>query len=373
MFDKETLKKFEWPIFIAVLILSFIGVMTIYSATRSLTGEGQQSFYLKQVFWLFIGLLCFVPLISFDYRWFIRSAYVLFVISVILLIAVIIAGRIGMGAQRWMSIGPFSFQPSEIFKICFVLAISKYLADSEHKDILGLKELFQMMFAFVALPLILILKQPDLGTGLMLLFIFCSVILTVGARKKLIVVTIIIAIVSLPFLGNIVWSGLKDYQKQRLVAFIDPKADPQGTSYHINQSKITIGSGKIFGKGYLKGTQGPLRFLPERHTDFIFSAFAEEWGFAGSVFLFLLYLFIILRGFDTAKKARDPEGRYLALGITYMISFYFIINVGMTLGVVPVVGVPLPFMSYGGTALLSNFIAIGILINVRMRRFLLFY
>jgi rod shape determining protein RodA len=207
----------------------------------------------------------------------------------------------------------------------------------------------------------------------MLLFICASIVLTAGVKRKVIVVAVIIGLISLPFVGNIVWGGLKEYQKQRIIAFINPYVDSEGYGYHINQSKITIGSGGFWGKGYLKGTQGPLRFLPERHTDFIFSVFAEEWGFAGNMILFFIYLFIILRGFDTAKRARDPPGKFLALGLTYMFFFYFFINVGMTLGIVPVVGVPLPFMSYGGTALLTNFFALGLLINVRMRRFSLFY
>lgn len=373
MIDRRLLKNFDWSLLAVVLALSLIGVMTIYSATRPLSGTEQQSFYLKQLFWLFLGMVCIFLVVRIDYRWLNRVAYIFFAIGAILLIVVLVAGRVGLGAQRWITLGPISFQPSEFFKIFFVLAISRYLTDIQLRGMLGFKELLQMVLVFVFLPLILILKQPDMGTAMMLLFIFFSMIVIAGIKKKLLIMAVIIAITSSPFIGHIVWTGLKDYQKQRLIAFIHPESDPQGTSYHINQSKITIGSGRLLGKGYLRGTQGPLRFLPERHTDFIFSIFAEEWGFTGSVFLFLLYLFIILRGFDTAKKARDPEGRYLALGVTFMLSFYFIINVGMTLGILPVVGVPLPFMSYGGTALLSNFLAIGILINVRMRRFLLFY
>ena len=169
------------------------------------------------------------------------------------------------------------------------------------------------------------------------------------------------------------WTGLKDYQKNRIIAFVDPEVDPSGIGYHINQSKIAIGSGEFLGKGYLEGTQGPFRFLPEKHTDFIFAVFAEEWGFLGSVFLLSLYLLLILRGLDTASKAKDDFGRLLALGITFMFSIYFFVNVGMTLGIMPVVGIPLPFMSYGGTALLSNYISIGVLINIRTRRFSLFY
>ena len=219
----------------------------------------------------------------------------------------------------------------------------------------------------------LILRQPDLGTALILFFIFIAMILVAGIRKKIILSIVLIGLVTLPVAGKFMWDGLKGYQKQRIIAFVDPQADPQGVGYHIHQSKVSIGAGGFWGKGYMKVTQGPYRFLPENHTDFIFSIFAEEWGFAGSMALFLMYLIIIWRGFDTAGKARDHEGRFLALGVTFMFFLYFIINVGMTLGMLPVVGVPLPLMSYGGTALLSNFLAISLIENVRMRRFALYY
>ena len=208
---------------------------------------------------------------------------------------------------------------------------------------------------------------------LILMFIFTAMILTVGIEKKILITAIVIGLIATPLAGKFLWGGLKDYQKNRIVAFIDPQADPQGIGYHIIQSKVSIGSGGFFGKGYMKGTQGPYRFLPENHTDFIFSIFAEEWGFMGSIVLFTVYLFIIWRGFETAKSSRDPEGMYLALGITYMFSFYFIVNVGMTLGLMPVVGIPLPLMSYGGTALLSNLLALSMIENVRMRRYASYY
>jgi rod shape determining protein RodA len=217
------------------------------------------------------------------------------------------------------------------------------------------------------------MKQPDLGTALIILVIFLSLILAKGLYKKITVLLVIIGLISLPFLGSIFWEGLKDYQKSRLIAFLEPGVDPTGIGYHINQSKITVGSGKFFGKGYLNGTQGPFRFLPEKHTDFIFAVFAEEWGFLGSLLLLFLYIVLILRGLNTARNARDDFGRFLALGITFMFLTYFFVNVGMTLGIMPVVGIPLPFMSYGGTALLTNLLSVGILINIRTRRFELFH
>mgnify|MGYP001615262671 CR=1 FL=1 len=373
MIDRRLLKNFDWSMLLVAVALSLIGIMTIYSATRPVLDADQQSFYLKQFYWLAFSLLFLFLIVSIDYRWFIKFAYPAFIFGMVLLIAVFIVGIKGMGAQRWLPLGFFSFQPSEFFKLFFIVAFSRYLSDIRQSVPIDFKQLVKMTLIFFAAPVFLILKQPDLGTAMILFFVFSSMIVIAGTKKKIMVVAIIIGLLSLPFMGNILWGGLKEYQKQRLIAFVDPHVDPQGVGYHINQSKVSIGSGGFLGKGYLKGTQGPLKFLPEKHTDFIFSVFAEEWGFAGSAVLFLLYLFIILRGFDTAIRARDPAGSFLATGVTSILFFYFVVNVGMTLGMVPVVGVPMPFMSYGGTALLSNFLAIGILTNVRMRRFALFY
>jgi rod shape determining protein RodA len=374
MIDRRLVENFDWGILFVAVILSVIGVITIYSATRpALDIEHQQSFYLRQFYWIALSLISFFVFISIDYKWFIKLAYLIFIFGIGLLIIVLVAGKTGMGARRWINLGFVSFQPSEFFKLFFIIAVARYLSGKEQASKVGFIELFKMTTVFFLVPAILILKQPDLGTALIVLFIFGAMILTAGLRKKLILVTVIIGLLSLPFAGKYIWGGLKDYQKQRIIAFIDPQADPQGIGYHITQSKVSIGSGGLLGKGFMEGTQGPYRFLPENHTDFIFSIFAEEMGFLGSLVLFLLYFFIIWRGFDTAKRARDREGCFLALGVTFMFSFYFFINVGMTLGMLPVVGVPLPLMSYGGTALLSNFMALSIIENVRMRRFALYY
>ena len=308
---------------------------------------------------------------SFDYIWLSRFAYPVYAIGIVLLLIVLFAGKTGMGAQRWLTIGPLSFQPSEIFRLMFIIVIARHFM--ELSGTMGLTSIIKIFLAFTFIPLIILLKQPDLGTAVILLIMFLSLSIVKGLQKKVIVLLIILGALSIPFIGNIMWEGLKDYQKNRIVAFMEPEADPAGIGYHINQSKIAIGSGGILGKGYLKGTQGPFRFLPEKQTDFIFAVFAEEWGLAGSILLLLIYLALILRGLDTALKAKDEFGRLLAAGITAMFSTYFFINVGMTLGIMPVVGIPLPFMSYGGTALLANFIAAGILINIRSRRFELFY
>lgn len=370
--DRRLIKNFDWITFLIVTCLAIIGIMTIYSATRPPLGvEGHPDFYLKQMLWLLISTGVLFVVVSIDYIWFYRISYPLYGLGLLLLLIILFGGKVSMGAQRWLSIGPISFQPSEFFRIFFIIAFSSYLTNMGRNSVdkISMKSLFM----FGILPLILLIKQPDLGTAILLMFLFVVLSFSKGISKKIITAIIIIGLISVPFLGHIFWEGLKDYQKNRLVAFIDPDIDPAGIGYHINQSKISIGSGGFWGKGYLKGTQGPLRFLPEKHTDFIFSVFAEEWGFAGSIMLIGIYLILFLRGLDTAMRAKDEFGRLTALGITAMFFVYFCVNIGMTLGIMPVVGVPLPFVSYGGTALLSNFIAAGILINIRTRRFELFY
>jgi len=373
MIDRRLLKNFDLGLLFVALAISLIGVMTIYSATRPVLDAEQQNFYLKQLSWIGLSLLALFFIANMDYRRPLQLAYIFFGVGIVLLIIVLAAGRVGMGAQRWISLGFFSFQPSEFFKIFFILAISHYLSEMEQETKINLRKLTKITAVFLLFPAALIIMQPDLGTALILIFIFISMVMISGIKKKIVVVAIIIVIISVPFIGNIMFQNLKGYQKYRIVAFVDPSVDPRGIGYHIIQSKVTIGSGGFIGKGFQKGTQGPLRFLPERHTDFIFAIFAEEWGFIGSVLLFLLYLFIIIRGFDTARVASDKAGCYLAAGITSMFAFYFIINIAMTLGMAPVVGAPLPLMSYGGTALLSNFISLGFIESIRMRRSCLSY
>lgn len=370
--DRRLTKNFDWITFGLVFSLSLIGIITIYSATRPPGGVGvHPDFYYRQIIWLIISIVSLFAIVFFDYKWLYRYAYQLYGTGLFLLVAVLIAGRSSMGAKRWLSLGFFSFQPSEFFRILFIIGLSAYLATSDYYSTEKMSAKSVVMFAL--LPLALLIKQPDLGTAILMVSLFIVLSISKGVSKKIITVVLIIGIVSVPFLGHIVWEGLKDYQKNRLVAFMDPEVDPSGIGYHINQSKISIGSGGILGKGYLKGTQGPLRFLPEKHTDFIFAVYAEENGFVGSIFLLGIYLFLFLRGLDTARRAKDEFGRLMAVGITAMFFVYFCVNIGMTLSLMPVVGVPLPFVSYGGTSLLSNFIAAGILINIRTRRFELFY
>ncbi|NWF98665.1 MAG: rod shape-determining protein RodA [Nitrospirae bacterium] len=369
--DRRLLKNFDIIIFATVLIISLIGVMTIYSATRPIGDEAHSVFYIKQATWLALGIFVMLLSVTFDYIWLGRLSSILYIFGVILLVIVFIAGRIGLGAQRWLSIGPLSFQPSEFFKLFYIIFLT--FKFSEIRGQLNAVLLLKLFFTTTFFPFILLIEQPDLGTALIIIALFLLIAIAKGIQRKIAILLIIISLISMPFLGNIFWGGLKEYQKSRLIAFLYPESTHSTIGYQINQSKITVGSGESFGKGYIHGTQGPFRFLPEKHTDFIFAIFAEEWGFAGSFLLLFLYFVFLMRGMETALKAREDFGKLLALGITLMFLIYFTINVGMTLGLMPVVGIPLPFMSYGGTALLSNLIAVGILINIKSRRFELFH
>ncbi len=370
--DRRLIKSFDWLTFGIIVALTLIGIATMASATRpAIDGADRPDFYLKQVVWLGVGIFALFFIVAFDYVWLQRFAYVFYGIGIVLLVIVLVAGKSSLGAQRWISLGPIAFQPSEFFRIAFIASFSAYLTSGIAGGLGRLS--WGGIFFFAVLPMALIVKQPDLGTAILLFSLFVTLCLVKGLSRKLIAAVLVLGIVALPFFGHIFWEGLKEYQKNRLVAFLDPEVDPSGIGYQISQSKITIGSGGFAGKGYMQGTQGPLRFLPEKHTDFIFAVFAEEWGFLGSIVLLSLYLLLFLRGLDTALKAKDEYGRLVATGITAMFFIYFTVNLSMTLGMMPVVGVPLPFVSYGGTALLSNFIAAGILICIRTRRFELFY
>ncbi|MBV6341272.1 rod shape-determining protein RodA [Candidatus Magnetobacterium casense] len=367
--NRKYLKLFDWYTLLLLLIISLTGVLTVYSATRPILSSLQPNYYLKQLLWIAIGLVCLFAMVLYDYVWLKNFAYVLYIFGLLMLVLVLIVGRSGLGAQRWFDLGIFSFQPSELFRVILIIAIGKYM--SSVKGQLTKWTFISSSVIFGLIPFTLIIKQPHLGTGLILLATYFFMALSKKIEKR-IVTTLVVAVVLLtPLLGKPIWNNLKDYQKNRIVAFVDPSRDPRGIGYQIEQSKITIGSGMILGRGYLKGTQGPLKFLPEKHTDFIFSVFAEEWGFAGSLVIFSLYLLLFLRGIDTAIKAKDDFASYVAIGITFMLFLYFLINIGMVIGVMPVVGVPIPLMSYGGTSIVTNFLAVGILINIRMRRLVL--
>ena len=364
-FDRRIFQYFDWTLLALVLGICAIGIINIYSAVFSI-GERQIPLYLKQIQWVFLGSFFMMIVFLIDYRVINEVAYLIYGISVALLVVVFLYGYTTHGSQRWISLGGFSFQPSELMKLTIILALSRYFDDHKSNEPYTLKELF-IPFLIVIVPFLLILKQPDLGTALIIMIIFASIILFIGVNWKSVAIVLAGCLMLIP-LG---WGFLKDYQKDRLVTFLNPDNDPLGAGYHIIQSMIAVGSGGFFGKGFLKGSQTQLKFLPEQQTDFVFSVFAEEWGFIGALFLIIMFMSLILWGMKIALHSRDLLGTLIAFGITVLISWEVFINIGMVLGILPVVGIPLPFLSYGGSAMIVLMTAIGLLMNVSVRRFIL--
>jgi rod shape determining protein RodA len=364
-FDRRIFQYFDWTLLALVLGICAIGIINIYSAVFSLS-DRQIPLYLKQIQWVLLGSFFMMTVFLIDYHVINEGAYVIYGISVALLVVVFLYGYTANGSQRWIVLGSFSLQPSELMKLTIILALSRYFDDHKSNEPYTLKELF-LPFLIVVVPFLLILKQPDLGTALIIIIVFASIVFFIGVNWKSVAIVLAGCLMLMP-LG---WYFLKDYQKDRLITFLNPENDPLGTGYHIIQSMIAVGSGGIFGKGFLKGSQTQLKFLPEQQTDFVFSVFAEEWGFVGALFLFILFMSLIFWGLKIALHSRDLLGTLIAFGITVLISWEVFINVGMVLGILPVVGIPLPFMSYGGSAMIVLMTAIGLLMNVSVHRFIL--
>ncbi len=367
MAEYRVLSVYDKLLFLLLFFILAIGVLSIYSVTGGTLGRSATPFYLKQISWIVVGWTVFLVMAWVDYREIARFAFPIYGLTLLLLVLVPIAGRTGMGARRWLALGSFSFQPSELVKIGLLLALAKHFSDDYPNGGLDLKRLL-ISGTFLVVPFVFILKQPDLGTALSVSTIFISMIFVIGLRSRFLIYSFLISAMLSPFIGQFVWNNLKEYQKRRLFTFMNPMEDPTGTGYQIIQSKIAIGSGGLFGKGFLEGTQTQLKFLPERHTDFIFSVLAEQWGFLGVFVLFILFFFVMLWGIDVAVKAKDTLGSLLAVGIIGLLFFYFFVNVGMTLGVMPVVGVPLPLISYGGSAMVTTLAMLGLLLNIKVRR-----
>ena len=376
MLDRRQFANLPWGLVTLILAIAAIGLVTVYSAT--FTAKGPSSLFYKQLMWMAIGLVVMICAMIPDYHTVGRYAYVLYAASIVFLILVMFVGRTGMGAQRWLPLGPFAFQPSELAKISLTLALARYFAEDPKRGGYDLRDL-AVPGIMVLVPFMLVVKQPDLGTAMMLLLTSTLIVVIAGIRMRAVLIVLLIgatmaaAMFLVTPVRNKIWGSLKPYQQNRIKAFLDPSIDPRGTGYHANQSKIAVGSGQITGKGYRRGTQSQMAFLPERHTDFIFAVLSEERGFVGSSLLVVLYLTLLLTGVDTAKNAKDRLGTLMAGGIVSMLSLYVFINIGMSVGIAPVVGVPLPLMSYGGTSIIATFLAIGLLLNIQTRRFMLFY
>lgn len=355
----DKVMNFSYSYLLFVCLVVFISIGLLYSVS----GGNFYPWAFNQAFRFSLSL-CFLILISMTHlRWWMHYAYVIYAIGLILLISVSVFGQVKMGAQRWLNFGLLKLQPSEIMKISLILALSRYFHGASLEEIKSTKFII-IPTLMMLVPVLFILEQPDLGTALMLVFATGAIFYYVGVQLWKFIVLISGAVLSFPLL----WSFLHEYQKKRILTFLNPEKDPTGTGYHITQSKITLGSGGFLGKGYLNGTQVRLSFIPEKHTDFILTVLGEEFGFLGVLILCILYSIIIGFGFYIAHRCHSFFGKILATGLTINFSLYVFINMAMVMGLMPVVGVPLPLMSYGGTAMMTLFIGFGLIECVHINR-----
>jgi rod shape determining protein RodA len=358
--DRRLLQNVDWVVLAVALALVSLSAVTL--STLPVGRAGDVAF--RQLAWVGVGLVALIVAASLDYRRLVRAAPLLYLLGIAALVAVFSFGRTVSGARRWIVLGSVSVQPSELFKICFVLMAVWWITSRWAQPLGGAA--VAAMLAMTAVPAVLIVKQPDLGTALLLVPVLMVLLVGAGIPLRL------LGGFGLAGLGiaPLAWLALlKDYQRERVMVFLDPLRDPLGSAYNVIQAKIAIGSGQLLGKGVAGATQSRLAFLPERHTDFIFAVFAERWGFVGSLVLLGCYAVLLLRGFDIAASAREPVGRLVALGATALLASQILVNVGMVTGLLPVVGIPLPLMSYGGSSMLVSLTALGLLLSVRMRQF----
>jgi rod shape determining protein RodA len=358
--DRRLLQNVDWPLLGATVGLVILSASTLASLQVGRAGGGVA---LRQIAWFGVGVVALVIIASIDYRRLVRAAPLIYVLGLVTLVAVFALGRTVSGARRWLFVGPLSVQPSELFKICFVL-MAVWLLTSRWAQPIG-KLVLALVAPLIFVPAVLIIKQPDLGTALLLFPVLIALLVAAGMRMRLLGGLVLAGLAATP----LAWVFLKEYQRERILVFLDPFRDPLGSAYNVIQAKIAIGSGQLLGKGVAGATQSRLAFLPERHTDFIFAVFAETWGFVGCLVLLICYALLLLRGFDIAASTRELVGRLVALGVTALLATQILVNVAMVTGLIPVVGIPLPFMSYGGSSMVVSMMALGLLLSVRMRQF----
>ncbi len=401
---KSRSEDLDWGLVMVALVLSLMGILLIYSAKHSSANLMERGIYLKQMVWLFLGLCACAVVFFLSLRFYEIFSYVLYFVAVGAVLLILVVGSSKMGAARWFSLGGLNFQPSEFAKIATIFALSRYLAYSK-RSIYSFKWLATVT-GIALLPALLILKQPDLGTSLVFLAILVSMLFWAGVpvfylflivspflslvcafhwaawALFFLALTFLLYHLRLSFFFSVgfllcnlafgmitplVWNRLHDYQKDRIIVFLDPGKDPQGAGYQIIQSKIAIGSGALLGKGYLQGTQTKLAFLPHQHTDFVFSVLGEEFGIAGALVLLGLFSFLIIKGILIAQRTRNAFSSNVALGITSILAFQMLVNIGMTVGFLPVTGLPMPFVSYGGSSMVLSWTMVGLLLAIHHR------
>lgn len=359
---KRELKNIEWGLLVAVLLLCAIGLVALFSATQ----ESEYGDFNKQCIWLTISLVVMIIVMLIDYEFIVKISPILYGIFIVLLIAVLFTTPIN-GASSWFNIGFFSFQPGEFAKIFVILSLAYAIAKIKERnnDDINKPTRLLIVFAILAVPVLLIIKQPDYGTAAAFLVATALMLITAGIDKKYIIVTAILIVLAVPLLYHFI---LPEHAKKRIDIFLNPESDPRGSGYNIIQSKLAIGAGGLTGMGILKGNQTQLGFLYPKTTDFIFAVIGEEMGFIIAVAVIILYVFMITKCIYIAKTAKDETGALIASGIAGIFLFHMVENIGMVMGLLPITGVPLPFISYGGSSLITNFTCIGILLNISSKR-----
>jgi rod shape determining protein RodA len=361
---KQFFKKYDFSFLAITMAIFLVGILNLYSATHSSPSDTLNNLYKTQLMWYGVGILIAVSLSFIRPKHFFRWAYFSYGLLIFFLVIVLFLGKVGMGAQRWLALGPIRFQPSEFAKIAVILALSRWFSRYKPHLPIGIKEfIFPFFMAFF--PCVLTILQPDLGTGLLIILIFGIMVFYRKLEAKIIIILSVIAVVAGLLMYNF---GLREYQRKRIVNFINPEADIRGTGYNAVQSKIAIGSGKLFGKGFRKSSQGSLNYLPENHTDFVFAVFNEEHGFFGSLVLISLYLILFLRFIWLTQNATKVFHSLLSIGLLSLFFLHTIINMSMVMGLMPIVGIPLPLMSYGGSSLVTFSVCCGMATSISNSR-----
>lgn len=359
-------QEFNWTLLGIVMALVAIGLVNLYSAVYFWDEGGARGLFWNQLIWAGLGISLMIVASLIDYRIFHQLAPVAYAAVLVLLVATIFFGTEIHGARGWLRLGPMSLQPAEFAKLAYLLIAARYFSDHPEPDGYGFWELLRPLILMIV-PFALIIAQKDMGSALFLICIFGTMAFFARVRRQTLIACVIMASVGA---GGVYTFALKPYQRDRIVNFLHPEANLKGSGYQLMQSKIAVGSGKVFGKGYLKGNINKLRYLPERHTDFIFPVLAEEWGFAGCSVVLGLYAALLFMGVMVATKARDRFGHFLGIGVVAMIFWQVTINLGGVLGLMPLTGVTLPLLSYGGSSLVSILIGAGILLGISLRRFM---
>jgi rod shape determining protein RodA len=360
MFDRRLAYHIDWALIGALLALAALGVFMIYSATASASPR----LYVSQLYALALGLIALLVAMSIDYRTLADRSHWIYFAILALLVYVLLFGAVRGGSRRWIALGAFNLQPSEFAKLVAALVLAKYFGEIRRAGP-SVSDLLTAG-ALVLLPMGLIIRQPDLGTAVTLIPVYLVIVFVAGLPMRVLGAIALVAVLTAPVAWTFV---LQDYQRQRVLTFLDPSQDTRGAGYQQIQARITTGSGGLWGKGFMQGTQGQLRFLPVAHNDFIFSVWAEEQGFVGVIVALGLYLFVIMRSLEAARLAKDRLGAYLVLGVLASFTFQVLYNVSMSAGLAPVKGLTLPLMSYGGSSLIATLAGFGLVLNVRMRRF----